>query len=1525
MTKTTNRYYTFLITFLLLLAGISGRAQTASISADKQNGCVTHSAKYTASSAVSINTYSWTTSDGQSSTLASPTFFWNIPGNYTVNLKINNASTSSSYPVIVFKNPIADFSVSDSTICTGTQVSFTNLTQLGDAPITDWKWDFGDGKTSNLENPNNTYNTIGSNTVTLTATDQNGCVGKKTNISIDVSSAPTVGISNNPNNLISCSSPFNVDFNSNVSGGALPYTYSWDFGNGQNSNLPNPNLTTYSAYQNYTVALTVTDGNGCKITNSKIVSLTLFSADIKAINNDTICKGGTVTFQDNTAGTPNNWNWDFGNGNTSSIKNPPTQNYLNPGTYPITLITSNVQQCKDTATLNLVVLDDEVFDFKADTTKGCQPLFRVIFDVLPVSPGASYSWNFGNAGSGNGSSYTHNFPEGTYDASCTITNRYGCVTTITKNAFIAVNQPQANFNADTIKGCTPLSVDFNNQSNVGFNGTNGNAATYSWIFENSAGSITSSTSTNPQNVIYPDSGEFDVTLIITNALGCKDTTLKNGYIQPGLLPTANFSADPLIGCHPLTVQFTDSSSEWVDEWNWDFGGPGTSTEENPLFNYDTWHPMGPSDTGYFDIRLVVGHHQCYDTLKVDSLIFVKGPSPRFHIFNEGIKDDYVSCNYESRWFMFRDTSLTQRATSTYLWDFGDPGSGLNNFSDNKDTVWHYFATPGEYTVELKIYDSSTGCTDSVQNIVIVSDFNATITSQDNVCVDIETISFTGSFSDLANSNGPVVTGNTWIWNYGDGSSNDFITTPNNCVVNHIYNNPSLNTTVTLIATNSVGCMDTVYKIIQVKQLPTANFTVNPNLGCSPLSVNFTDGSSAAASNVNITNWTWTLDTGVISYVKNPQNIIYTGAGVKTILLFVKDSEGCVSDTFSTTITLNDPKAVLTVNDADSTICSGSQFTFSSTGSGPTPGLQYSWSYGDGSSTNFSNSNSGSHVYNVNLTDTFSVRLFVKDALGCIDSAKKEVIVSKPYADFFINNPIADCAPITFYLNNTNSSNDVTNVSYIFGDGTGLNQIYADSLAHTWQSPGLYSITYIVTNVKGCKDTLTRNNYVSVGGPTASFNYFPKNGCPPLTVTFTTSGVNNVSSYQFFFGDGSDTVINVNSNPITFTHTYYNSNNFLPAMLIKDTLNTLIGDLVYCPRTIVGDSILEIKGPIVGFTVDTTFLCSTGIPFNFIDTTDINNSNTTGILWEFGDGQSNYFTSTNDTVPHAYNAVGNFDVSLTYYSAPSCTSKVTKPAVVNVFKGPDLNIDITGSGCPPYGKKFNADTILANTIGIYAESIHWDFGDGDSSKAEDPYHIYTNTGNYTPLLTVNFSNGCEFSYQNAGSIIVYDTPVAGFTTNPVYDEFDVIGYNFIDSSLNAVTWNWTFGDNSGSDEENPQHLYLTEGEYQVQLIVTNEFGCLDTAIQILNFKRDVYIPNIISLDGAEQNQIFNIRLPEKRECIKLWVYDRWGNLRYDNLNYMNDWKGTDKNGKRLPVDTYYYVINFCDRLTYNGWVYIHYNE
>jgi len=627
--------------------------------------------------------------------------------------------------------------------------------------------------------------------------------------------------------------------------------------------------------------------------------------------------------------------------------------------------------------------------------------------------------------------------------------------------------------------------------------------------------------------------------------------------------------------------------------------------------------------------------------------------------------------------------------------------------------------------------------------------------------------------DSANSNGATINNQNWAWDFGDGGTAN--TSGATSVVTHVYNSPSENIPIRLVATNSLGCKDTVYETIKAKALPTADFTMSPTAGCSPLTVNFTNNSSTPPTNGYITTYSWTLGNGNTSNVANPQNIIYTGAGPKTVSLFVIDSAGCKSNTVTKTIIVNDPIANFNISAPDSTVCSGSPFIFDASVSTPSVGLQYSWSFGNGQTAAYSATPSISQTYWVDTTTEYNVTLTVKDTLGCSSVKTRKVIVSKPVSSFFINNPIADCAPVTFQINNSASSSDVVTINYLFGDGTSLSQAYTNLVTHTYQTPGLYSLQLIVTNAKGCTDTLIRNNYVSVGGPVASFDYFPKNGCPPLTVTFTTSGVDNVSSYQFVFTDGSDTTIYVNSNTVTFTHTFTNSGTFNPIMIIKDTLNTTINDSIYCSRSLQLGQPIVISGPIVDFTVDTTFQCAAGSTFTFNDLTNTNGAATTGIVWNFGDGLTQNLSVPQTTISHSYNQVGYFTVSLTYYSSPNCTSTVVKPAYLSVFEGPDVHLDASGAGCPPYGKQFNSDTAAAGSAGIYAQSILWNFGDGSSSTAEDPYHVYTITGTYTPSLTIQFSNGCNFTYQNTGSLIVYPEPVANFSETPIFDEFNVVGY------------------------------------------------------------------------------------------------------------------------------------------------------
>jgi PKD repeat protein len=141
---------------------------------------------------------------------------------------------------------------------------------------------------------------------------------------------------------------------------------------------------------------------------------------------------------------------------------------------------------------------------------------------------------------------------------------------------LAVSAPVADFSATPTSGSSPLTVNFSDLS------TNG-PTTWSWDF----GDGGTSTAQNPTHV-YAAAGTYTVALTATNASG-SDTATKVNYITvsetPPPAPVADFSATPTSGSPPLTVNFSDLSTNGPTTWSWDFGDGGTSTAQNPTHVY----------------------------------------------------------------------------------------------------------------------------------------------------------------------------------------------------------------------------------------------------------------------------------------------------------------------------------------------------------------------------------------------------------------------------------------------------------------------------------------------------------------------------------------------------------------------------------------------------------------------------------------------------------------------------------------------------------------------------------------------------------------------------------------------------------------------------------------------------------------------------------------------------------------------------------------------------------------------------
>ncbi|MFK8104149.1 MAG: M6 family metalloprotease domain-containing protein [Saprospiraceae bacterium] len=299
----------------------------------------------------------------------------------------------------------------------------------------------------------------------------------------------------------------------------------------------------------------------------------------------------TVNFSDVSTNSPTNWQWIFPGGTpSSSTQQNPTVVYNTPGNHNVTLLATN-SAGNDTKTVsNYITVNQTVIapvtNFSANTTSGDAPLTVSFSDISTNSP-TSWEWTFPG---GTPSSSTQQNPTvvyntpGNYSVTLVTSNSAGNDSKVLNNyitATQAVIVPVASFSANTTVGEAPLSVAFSDLSTE-------EPTSWQWSFP--GGTPSSSTQQNP-TVVYNTPGNYNVTLVATNAAGSNTKTLIN-YIttMPAVIvPVANFSANITSGGTPLTVNFSDISMNEPTSWEWSFPGgtPSSSTQQNPTVVYDT--------------------------------------------------------------------------------------------------------------------------------------------------------------------------------------------------------------------------------------------------------------------------------------------------------------------------------------------------------------------------------------------------------------------------------------------------------------------------------------------------------------------------------------------------------------------------------------------------------------------------------------------------------------------------------------------------------------------------------------------------------------------------------------------------------------------------------------------------------------------------------------------------------------------------------------------------------------------------
>lgn len=238
-----------------------------------------------------------------------------------------------------------------------------------------------------------------------------------------------------------------------------------------------------------------------------------------------------------------------------------------------------------------------------------------------------------------------------------------------------------------------------------------------------------------------------------------------------------------------------------------------------------------------------------------------------------------------------------------------------------------------------------------------------------------------------------------------------------------------------------------------------------------------------------------------------------------------------------------------------------------------------------------------------------------------------------------------------------------------------------------------------------------------------------------------------------------------------------------------------------------------KAPVAAFTASPT---SGYAPLKVVFT-DKSTGTPTSWNWNFGDGTS----STTRNPVHKYNKAGKYTVTLTVKNAKG-SNKITKCNYINVLV--PLKAPVAAFTASPVSGLSPLKVVFTDKSTGSPTSWDWYFGDGTYSTAKNPTHTYNKAGKYTVTLAVKNAKGSNkiTKYNYISVLAPFKAPVANFSSN-VTKGHAPLTVQFNDSSTNATSWSWDFGDSTNSTAKNPIHTYSSDGIYNVTLTAKNADG------------------------------------------------------------------------------------------------------
>ncbi|HEY1038032.1 MAG TPA: PKD domain-containing protein [Bacteroidia bacterium] len=879
-----------------------------------------------------------------------------------------------------------------------------------------------------------------------------------------------------PFQLISQSPQICNGINNILTAPAGAASYTWTTAGGNIVSGANTNTATVDAAGSYSVTMTAF-GSGCSYTIDTVLagSPTSPNADFSSVNP---CQGSASVFTDLSTGGVTSWNWDFGDGGTSTTQSP-SHTYASAGTYTVTLQATN--GCTDTYTAQVVIPAGSTADFT--TVPVCDGVATNFTNTSVAPAGSTFDWIFGDTQttSNTGGNVTHTYSgANTYNVTLNITAPGGCNGTVTHPVVVNAN-PVPAFSAGSV--CQNVCSPFTNSTPA-----SPAITTWSWDFTNDG---TSDNATSVPCFTYPAAGTYTASLTATTGGGCTGTITNTVTVNPN--PVASFTATT--ECVNDPTQFNNGAStiaapDNIAFYNWTFGDAQNASGSNPAHTYAT--------CGTYTANLVLlSNNNCTSTYTTTVTVKCR---PTVTVPTSTVVCPAVA---------IPATNFSSNPTgATYTWTNSETGIGLGAGGSNDIAGFNTTnITSAAITGDITVTPTLAGCTGTpgTYQITVNPTPPAPTTTDVTYCLNDVTSALTAT---------PAAGGSLLWWGTTPapgGTSSATAPTPLSAPVS---------TTTYYVSQTVLGCEGPRAPLsVVVNTLPSI---IDPpdTVICPGINVplrNFT--STPAGATLNWTNSLASIGLGTSGSGPVPPFLSANGGStaLNSTVTVIPNIGTCVGLPITYIVTV-DPKPVV-ATPANFEQCANQTAGSVSFSSTPIdPGTTYSWSH---TSTSVGLTTGNPVAATTASTPTFTATNPNNVAISTVFTLTSTLngCTSAPVNFTFTANPL----PTPIFASSHTCEGEATHFTSSSSVGTGtiayhewdFNNDNAYELSpsnatpsHTFSADGTQNIHMNVVTDKGCKKDIVLPMYV-YPKPLPTISVDDPNGCADHSVLLS-GGVNSAS-------------------------------------------------------------------------------------------------------------------------------------------------------------------------------------------------------------------------------------------------------------------------------------------------------------------------------------------------------------------------------------------------------------------------------